>query len=70
MGVFFFIGWGVGGWLGSFRGGGGGRKEETTAWSLARGFWTPEQLKKGYCGRSGDVYAQLLFVAAHSTSSS
>ena len=31
--------------------------------------WTPEQLKE-YCGRSGDVCAQIVFVSAHPKSSS
>jgi hypothetical protein len=46
--------------------GGEGREE---GGRLGRGIWTPEQLKE-YCGSSGDVYAQIVFVLAHTISSS
>jgi hypothetical protein len=49
-------------------GGEGRRKEDTTAWPTSFD-WDPEQLKV-YCGSSDDVYAKILFVSAHPTSSS
>ena len=65
---------GVGG--GGIVGGGGYRgegreKEEGGHNSLALGVgdWTPEQLKE-YCSSSGNVSTKILFIAAHSTSSS
>ena len=42
-------------------------KEDTTAWPFLL-IGTPEQLKE-YCGSSGDVHAQIVFISAHPTSS-
>jgi hypothetical protein len=45
--------------------GGEGRKmEDTTAWPTSDLVGRTEQ-SKGYCGRSGDVYAQIVFTSAH-----
>ena len=63
--------WAEEGSLGREDTGGEGReegKEDTTAWPFLL-IGTPEQLKE-YCGSSGDVYAQIVFISAHSTSSS